>query len=310
MKGAAQSAIAPHNAGDSVTFTPNVVLFGNVFLRLRHLTARQTSTTLFRAQFYTGFVKLFKLNLSAKELDRTKDWDDLSLACVFSPAETTALMEDPYEGLIMKESSALWSEVLKRKEGRMASMQPATDAFVVGHSRSAKRLSAETRKSLDSENHDYVDEISKLENELKQLGTDAHKADEAAEETLPLVEGVDIDSILQNYKEEMGENVEEFDLKDFEDVLKEKPEGEVKAEAVEAKGASESAQVAGDAEPAQVAGDAEPAKAAETKEGKNTAEAEKRDEEKMITEKAGEGKGEEKEEGSESKEETEKASEA
>ena len=310
MKGAAQSAIAPHNAGDSVTFTPNVVLFGNVFLRLRHLTARQTSTTLFRAQFYTGFVKLFKLNLSAKELDRTKDWDDLSLACVFSPAETTALMEDPYEGLIMKESSALWSEVLKRKEGRMASMQPATDAFVVGHSRSAKRLSAETRKSLDSENHDYVDEISKLENELKQLGTDAQKADEAAEETLPLVEGVDIDSILQNYKEEMGENVEEFDLKDFEDVLKEKPEGEVKAEAVEAKGASESAQVAGDAEPAQVAGDVEPAKAAETKEGENTAEAEKRDEEKMITEKAGEGKGEEKEEGSESKEETEKASEA
>ena len=232
------SAVSPLNAGDSVTFSPNVVLHGNVFLRLRHLTARQTSTTLFRAQFYTGFVKLFKLNLSAKELDQTKNWEDLSVACAFSPAEATELMEDPYEGLIMKESSALWSEVLKRKEGRMASMQP-TDAFVVGHSRSAKRLASEPRKSPDSENHDYVDEISKLENELKQLGTDAHKAEDGVEESLPLDEGVDIESILQNYKEEIGVNVEEFDLKDFEDVLKEKTEEEIKVEASEAGEAQE-----------------------------------------------------------------------
>ena len=232
------SAVSPLNAGDSVTFSPNVVLHGNVFLRLRHLTARQTSTTLFRAQFYTGFVKLFKLNLSAKELDQTKNWEDLSVACAFSPAEATELMEDPYEGLIMKESSALWSEVLKRKEGRMASMQP-TDAFVVGHSRSAKRLASEPRKSPDSENHDYVDEISKLENELKQLGTDAHKVEDGVEESLPLDEGVDIESILQNYKEEIGVNVEEFDLKDFEDVLKEKAEEEIKGEANEADEAQE-----------------------------------------------------------------------
>ena len=227
------SAVSPLNAGDSVTFSPNVVLHGNVFLRLRHLTARQTSTTLFRAQFYTGFVKLFKLNLSAKELDQTKNWEDLSVACAFSPAEATELMEDPYEGLIMKESSALWSEVLKRKEGRMASMQP-TDAFVVGHSRSAKRLASEPRKSPDSENHDYVNEISKLENELKQLGTDAHKVEDGVEESLPLDEGVDIESILQNYKEEIGVNVAEIDLKDFEDVLKEKAEEEIKGEANEA----------------------------------------------------------------------------
>ena len=232
------SAVSPLNAGDSVTFSPNVVLHGNVFLRLRHLTARQTSTTLFRAQFYTGFVKLFKLNLSAKELDQTKNWEDLSVACAFSPAEATELMEDPYEGLIMKESSALWSEVLKRKEGRMASMQP-TDAFVVGHSRSAKRLASEPRKSPDSENHDYVNEISKLENELKQLGTDAHKVEDGVEESLPLDEGVDIESILQNYKEEIGVNVEEFDLKDFEDVLKEKAEEEIKGEANEAGEAQE-----------------------------------------------------------------------
>ena len=270
------NAVSPLNAGDSVTFSPNVVLHGNVFLRLRHLTARQTSTTLFRAQFYTGFVKLFKLNLSAKELDQTKNWEDLSVACAFSPAEATELMEDPYEGLIMKESSALWSEVLKRKEGRMASMQP-TDAFVVGHSRSAKRLASEPRKSPDSENHDYVNEISKLENELKQLGTDAHKVEDGVEESLPLDEGVDIESILQNYKEEIGVNVEEFDLKDFEDVLKEKTEEEIKVEANEA----------GEAQEGEEKGQEE--------------EKEKEKEEKAVVEE---------EKGSETKEETEQGGEA
>lgn len=270
------SAVSPLNAGDSVTFSPNVVLHGNVFLRLRHLTARQTSTTLFRAQFYTGFVKLFKLNLSAKELDQTKNWEDLSVACAFSPAEATELMEDPYEGLIMKESSALWSEVLKRKEGRMASMQP-TDAFVVGHSRSAKRLASEPRKSPDSENHDYVNEISKLENELKQLGTDAHKAEDGVEESLPLDEGVDIESILQNYKEEIGVNVEEFDLKDFEDVLKEKTEEEIKGEA------NEAGEAQGGEEKSQ-----EEEKEKEKEEEKAVVEEEKGSETKEETEQSGE----------------------
>ena len=270
------SAVSPLNAGDSVTFSPNVVLHGNVFLRLRHLTARQTSTTLFRAQFYTGFVKLFKLNLSAKELDQTKNWEDLSVACAFSPAEATELMEDPYEGLIMKESSALWSEVLKRKEGRMASMQP-TDAFVVGHSRSAKRLASEPRKSPDSENHDYVDEISKLENELKQLGTDAHKVEDGVEESLPLDEGVDIESILQNYKEEIGVNVEEFDLKDFEDVLKEKTEEEIKGEA------NEAGEAQGGEEKSQ-----EEEKEKEKEEEKAVVEEEKGSETKEETEQSGE----------------------
>ena len=51
--------------------------------------------------------------------------------------------------------------------------------------------------------------------------------------------GVDIESILQNYKEEIGVNVEEFDLKDFEDVLKEKTEEEIKVEANEAGEAQE-----------------------------------------------------------------------
>ena len=66
-------------------------------------------------------------------------------------------MEDAYEALITKESSALWSEVLRRKETRMMNTEKKEgvwmraeswiDAFVVGTSRSAKRLSIE-RKSI------------------------------------------------------------------------------------------------------------------------------------------------------------------
>ena len=64
----------------------------------------------------------------------------------------------------------------------------------------------------------------KLENELKQMEIDGTEPEERPEESIPLGEGVDIDSILENYTAEMGVNVEDFDLKDYEDVLDEKEE--------------------------------------------------------------------------------------
>lgn len=215
--------VAPVNADASVVFAPNVVLHGNVYMRLRHLAANQSTTTVFRAQFYTGFVKLFKLDFGARDLDTARALGDVTVACTFAPAEPTDLADDAYEGLIMKESSVLWSEVLKRKEDRMTNTHPS-DAFVVGTSRSSKRLSADAKKSVDGSNHDYVNEISKLENELKQMEIDGTEPEERPEETIPLGEGVDIDSILENYTAEMGVNVEDFDLKDYEDVLDEKEE--------------------------------------------------------------------------------------
>ena len=76
--------------------------------------------TLFRCQFYTGFVKLFKLDLSPSELDRSVTPFSIQLHCEFQPAvDESSTMEDAYEMLITKESSALWSEVLRRKETRM-----------------------------------------------------------------------------------------------------------------------------------------------------------------------------------------------
>ena len=88
---------------------------------MRHLPAyTDRPVTLFRCQFYTGFVKLFKLDLSPSELDGSVTPCSIHLHCEFQPAfDETNPMEDPYEALITKESSALWSEVLRRKETRM-----------------------------------------------------------------------------------------------------------------------------------------------------------------------------------------------
>lgn len=59
----------------------------------------------------------------------------------FQPVEEAQdEMEDPYEALIIKESSALWSEVLRRKESRMNRVETKQNAFVVGSSRSSKRV--------------------------------------------------------------------------------------------------------------------------------------------------------------------------
>lgn len=88
---------------------------------MRHLPAHtDRPVTLFRTQFYTGFVKLFKLDLLSADLDASVMPCSIQLHCEFQPAtEETSPMEDAYEALITKESSALWSEVLRRKETRM-----------------------------------------------------------------------------------------------------------------------------------------------------------------------------------------------
>ena len=61
--------IASYAEGETAVFKIDTVLKGNVFIRLRHLKENQTPTTLCRMQFHTSFIKLFKLELSERELD-------------------------------------------------------------------------------------------------------------------------------------------------------------------------------------------------------------------------------------------------
>ena len=90
-------------------------------LRCRYLEeGSKRYVTLFRCHFYTGFIKLFKLDLTQNELDAKDLPADLRLSCSFTPAPSEkSELVDPYEALIVKESSALWREVLRRKEARM-----------------------------------------------------------------------------------------------------------------------------------------------------------------------------------------------
>lgn len=55
-------------ADKTIVFKPDVFVKGNVFVRCRHLGEKAT-TTLFRLQFHTGFVQIFKLELTEKEID-------------------------------------------------------------------------------------------------------------------------------------------------------------------------------------------------------------------------------------------------
>ena len=56
-------------ANETVVFKPDVIVKGNVFMRCRHLGENSAITTLFRLQFHTGFIKLFKLELMENEVD-------------------------------------------------------------------------------------------------------------------------------------------------------------------------------------------------------------------------------------------------
>ena len=64
---------------------------------------------------------MFKLDLEASEVDQTFAIpSSLRVSCSFTPSiRSESIVEDPYEALIVKESSSLWSEVLKKKEERM-----------------------------------------------------------------------------------------------------------------------------------------------------------------------------------------------
>lgn len=102
---------------------------------MRHLPAHtDRPVTVFRCQFYTGFVKLFKLEASGADLDGVKPPCSVRLLCEFQPASgEIRQMEDAYEILITKESSALWSEVLRRKETRMMNSENKDGRCEEGH---------------------------------------------------------------------------------------------------------------------------------------------------------------------------------
>ena len=90
-----------------------------MLLRLRHTPAGNASTLL-RAQFHTGFVKLFRQSFPAGACDGGEKLPaELEVTCVFAPSDVPRELGDPYEELISRESSALWGEVMRRKETRM-----------------------------------------------------------------------------------------------------------------------------------------------------------------------------------------------
>ena len=114
-----KGVVAPLNKDETVVWKPDAVVIGNVFVRVRHACSVGAPETVFRVQFHTGFVKLFKIELNAKEMDASVSLSDsMTLQFDFLPVETQETLEmgDPIEDQLVKDSSPLWNEIKLRKD--------------------------------------------------------------------------------------------------------------------------------------------------------------------------------------------------
>lgn len=136
---------------------------GNIIIRCRQLKADGTRSSLCRSMIHTGYVSGPNLRLSKDQLDGacndSRYLEDMSLELGLE--ETTGEYQvDPavnrmeaYEGLLLDEKSALWRELLHRKERRSA---PATPPTKTGESTPAEKTSL-----FDIES-DEEEEVKKL----------------------------------------------------------------------------------------------------------------------------------------------------
>ena len=116
-----------------------------MFVRCRHLNAHEKQTTLFRLQFETGFIKLFKLDLEGKDCDLNVEVPGaFHVVLDFTPVDLCALanaltcravsqaqqvqqaqqgeeMEGDLDSELAKENSPLWTEISRHRERRTLS---------------------------------------------------------------------------------------------------------------------------------------------------------------------------------------------
>ena len=106
-----------------------------MFVRCRHLNAHERQTTLFRLQFETGFIKLFKLDLEGKDCDLNVAVPGaFHVVLDFTPVDSYVLssalsrraaqqtqMEGNLDDELTKENSPLWTEISRHREKRTLS---------------------------------------------------------------------------------------------------------------------------------------------------------------------------------------------
>ena len=113
-----------------------------MFVRCRHLNAHEKQTTLFRLQFETGFIKLFKLDLEGKDCDLNVEVPGaFHVVLDFTPVDSYTLanaltcravqqaqqahqgeeMEGDLDNELAKENSPLWTEISRHRERRTLS---------------------------------------------------------------------------------------------------------------------------------------------------------------------------------------------
>lgn len=175
-----RGTVTPVNASDTIVFKLDVVVQGNVFIRCRHLGTSSTST-IFRTQFHTGFVQLFKIDFDPTELDASISYfvpficycslpQKLRFQCDFLPVEGTSTSEmEDIESELCKENSVLWSEVMRKKEERTGTVE-SIEIPKMGEVVEQPEGVAEVQ--LEGKNSNLSDAAQDLETMLKTYGSD------------------------------------------------------------------------------------------------------------------------------------------
>ena len=73
-----RGVVTPVSVSDTAVFKLDVQIQGDVFIRCRHFDP-SSPTTIFRTQFHTGFIQMFRLDSDSSELDASLSYHFLCL---------------------------------------------------------------------------------------------------------------------------------------------------------------------------------------------------------------------------------------
>lgn len=243
-----------------LVFEINCVVHGDILLRCRHLDAKGTRISMFRAALHAGYAPLGVLRLAKSQLDGACSDDrfppDFELDLIFEAASPNTPLEDDhtptaYDQLLHKDSR-FWSEVRARKR-RASEKRPTqketsnndllvnetpSSVFAIGdehhHQVVAEEESPMEKQNASTEDVPAASNACSTDDLLQQLDDAMIVAEEEEEEPVEeeaAKEETDVDLLERELAEAVqgdeenaggsGEGKEEFDIDDFENYLSE-----------------------------------------------------------------------------------------
>ncbi|KAK8818937.1 hypothetical protein WA577_003047 [Blastocystis sp. JDR] len=228
----ARGVVPPVNAGETVVWKPDVAVRGTVFLRVRHLASVGAPATVLRAQFHTGFVKLFKLQLAAKEVDASVELPvGLTLQLDFMPVQEQVYGEE-------MRYRQVYGEEMRYRQVYGEEMKDRQEWVCEKELKSSQKeeMSDPLEEQLMNESSPLCNEIELRRNKTKEEGEKELPRTNSVKETITEPqkkeeetthdEAMDLESMLESYGKDLdldNADVEpmdaDFNLDEYENEL-------------------------------------------------------------------------------------------